>query len=81
MRRYEVQSTNIQSVGYDMPSHTLEIQFHSGGLYHYYQVPDWIFSSLLKSGSKGRFFHRVIRNRFEYRKVDEWGGEGGGAGI
>lgn len=39
MDRETVQSSNIASVGYDLSSSTLEIEFKSGGIYQYSGVP------------------------------------------
>ena len=40
MDRTPVQSSNIRSVGYDPASRTLEVEFHSSGLYQYSSVPE-----------------------------------------
>ena len=36
MIRQPVSSSNIRSIGYDSMSSTLEIEFHSGGVYQYF---------------------------------------------
>ncbi|WP_394854027.1 KTSC domain-containing protein [Citrobacter freundii] len=38
MIRQPVSSSNLQSVGYDQATSTLEIAFHSGGIYQYSRV-------------------------------------------
>lgn len=38
MIRQPVSSSNIRSIGYDSKSNTLEIEFHSGGVYQYFGV-------------------------------------------
>ena len=38
MIRQPVSSSNIRSIGYDSESNTLEIEFHSGGVYQYFGV-------------------------------------------
>ncbi len=35
MERQRVSSTNVQSIGYDPSTGTLEVEFHSGELYEY----------------------------------------------
>ena len=40
MNRKPVRSSNISSIGYDSESKTLEIEFHSGGVYQYFNVPE-----------------------------------------
>lgn len=53
MERQLVSSTNLHSVGYDQDSSTLEIEFHSGGIYQYINVPVHVYTGLMTSSSKG----------------------------
>ena len=69
MRRDPVASSNIVSVGYEPSSETLEIEFASGGVYQYYNVPSPIYDELLAASSKGRFFVAQIKDRFPYARV------------
>jgi len=61
MKRATVQSSNITSVGYDPAASTLEIEFHSGGVYQYFEVPREVHDGLMKAASKGSYFHRHIK--------------------
>lgn len=47
----------------------LELEFRSGALYRYFQVPPAVFEALLAAESKGRYFNRYIRDRFPYQRV------------
>ncbi|HUI07428.1 MAG TPA: KTSC domain-containing protein [Verrucomicrobiae bacterium] len=69
MHRNPVVSSNIVSVGYEPSSQTLEIEFGSGGVYQYYNVPESIYQELLGASSKGRFFASQIKDRFPYARV------------
>lgn len=70
MGRKPVSSSNLRSVGYDEASSTLEIEFHSGGIYQYDSVPICIYDGLMAPGSKGRFFEAHIKKAgFNCRKV------------
>ena len=40
MERQHVNSSNLESVGYDPTTQTLEIEFLNGGLYQYSGVPE-----------------------------------------
>ena len=68
-RRAPVSSSNLRSVGYDEESRTLEIAFHSGGVYEYYDVPPETFWELSQADSRGRYFHEHIRDVFDYRQI------------
>ena len=69
MERQPVTSSNIASVGYDASSKTLEVEFHSGSLYEYFGVPKEIYDGLMKAESHGSYFHRHIRDKYRYRKI------------
>lgn len=69
MERKHVSSSNLESVGYDANDEILEIKFHSGGIYQYFNVPLEKFESLLNASSKGRYFLSYIKNRYRFRKI------------
>jgi hypothetical protein len=70
MKRVSVQSSNISSVGYDPNASTLEIEFHSGGVYQYYGVPGQVYEGLMKAESKGSYFYHYIKLAgYPYKKV------------
>lgn len=69
MKRDQVASSNLASVGYDAPTQTLEVEFLSGSVYQYYNVPQPIYEALLDASSAGRFFAYQVRNRFPYSRV------------
>jgi hypothetical protein len=72
MEKWAVRSTNLSSVGYDEESATLEVAFNSGLVYHFYNVPAYLFSGLMQASSVGRYFDAYIRKRsYRYRQV--WG--------
>ena len=69
MERIPVDSSNINSVGYDPQSETLEIEFHSGGIYQYSGVPEHVYEQMIEASSKGQFFHAYIRDQYPYSRV------------
>ena len=69
MQRYSVASSNIASVGYDLATETMEVQFLSGSVYQYYNVPENMYDRLMREGSKGRFLHTYIKNAYPYSRV------------
>lgn len=66
MQRKHVTSSAISSVGYDERSSTLEVEFQSGAVYDYFDVPPKVYRGLLKASSKGRFVSRRIRDRYPF---------------
>jgi len=67
MRRTHVESSVIRAVGFERG--TLEIEFVSGALYHYYDVPDQVHRELLAAESHGTYFNARVRDRFAYRQL------------
>ena len=43
MKRQQVESSNLSSIGYDSEDQILEVEFKHGGIYQYFEVPENIF--------------------------------------
>ena len=69
MNRTSVLSSNIKSIGFEIASNVLEIEFHSGGIYQYRNVPQNIYDSFLRSASKGSFFDQYIKDKYPTKKI------------
>lgn len=69
MQREAVSSSNLQSVGYDAGTATLEIEFQNGRVYQYSGVPRSEFDALMQASSKGSYFNDVIRDCYPYHRV------------
>ncbi len=73
MEHISVSSSNIASVGYDAAydaaTCTLQIKFHSGGLYEYYNVPYAVYQGLMNAPSHGKYFHQHIKDVYPYKKL------------
>ena len=69
MDRQLVRSSNICSVGYEVGIQMLEIEFHSGGIYRYSDVPEDIYRGLMRASSKGSYFHQNIKDLYPFIRV------------
>jgi KTSC domain len=69
MKRTSVDSSMMASVGYSASRRTLEIEFRSGDVYRYFDVPEKEFHALLASASKGRFFQTRISGVYDFERV------------
>lgn len=69
MERIAVRSREIAIIGYDPSSLTLEIAFRNGGVYHYFDVPEKIYQSLMTASSQGTYFSQFIKEKFRTEKV------------
>lgn len=71
MTRARLASSMIASAGYDSPTRVLEIEFATGAVYQYVDVPLDLYQELLDAASQGRFFHSRIRGVFDYHRVTD----------
>jgi hypothetical protein len=69
MDRIEVDSTTLAWVGYSPDQRLLELGFHSGKVFDYFEVPLQTYYELLHADSKGRYFNLHIRNHFRAQSV------------
>lgn len=69
--RVPVSSTSLASVGYDRNSAVLEIEFLSGAVYRYTDVPEKVHREFMAAESKGRYFSQHIRGRFQFERIKE----------
>ena len=69
MDKQHVSSSTVVSIGYDVRTQTLEIEFGSGRVYQYYGVPDRMHAEIMQAPSKGRFFNTYIRNAYAFSRV------------
>lgn len=69
MERTAVTSSNIQSVGYDPATETLEVEFIHGGIYHYTGVQSGELEGLMSAESHGTYFNANIKGRYPYAKL------------
>lgn len=69
MERVSVSSSNIRAIGYDSSTSTLEVEFTTGSIYQYHDVPQSEFDAMLNAESKGRYFSANIRNNYPYAKL------------
>lgn len=69
MDRNYIDSSMITSIGYDLLTAILEIEFKSNGqVWQYRDVPEFIWYEFESSSSKGKYFLSNIKNHFsEYR--------------
>ena len=59
-------SSVIRSFDYDVAAHRLDIRFVSGRLYSYLAVPEHEVEAMRRASSKGGFFNRRIRDRYDF---------------
>lgn len=69
MQRNYIESSMIESIGYDSSSSTLEIEFKKGAVWQYYDFPESIWYEFESAESQGKFFHARIKGQFREAQV------------
>lgn len=69
MERVHVTSGLVISVGYDVDTSSMEIEFTTGRNYRYFNVPQSVYEDFIFSESHGRFFNSYIRDLYRCVEV------------
>lgn len=70
MKRTQVESSNIASLGYDAKNEVLEAEFKTGAVYQYENVPKDVFDGVLHAPSVGKAFNQdVVKGGYPYTRV------------
>ncbi len=69
MNMIQVDSTNIDSVGYDEQKSILIIQFLDGSEYEYVDVPEYVYLDFLDAPSKGKYAHENIYDVYRSNRI------------
>jgi hypothetical protein len=69
MQRERVSSSQIDAVGYDPATKTMEVEFSTGAVYEYYEVSPEVHKSFVTSSSVGRYFGSAIRDNYEFKRL------------
>jgi hypothetical protein len=65
MDMIRVISSAITAVGYDATTGRMKITFKQGRTYDFCRVPSDVHHGLMTAGSKGSYFDRVIKDRYQ----------------
>ena len=69
MTRKPVSSSNLEDVGYDSATQTLEVGFMNGRIYQYFDVPEDVRDGLMNAGSPGGYLSREVKGKYRYARV------------
>lgn len=64
-----VDSTAIAEIDYTPEHGKLFVTFQDGDEYVYVGVPERVREAFMRAPSKGRFFRRIIRDRYPYNRL------------
>lgn len=67
MEREYVESSMIRSFGFEIS--TLEIEFNSGAIWQYFDVPESVYYEMKAASSCGKFFLSNIKGQYSESQV------------
>jgi len=71
MRRRAVNSSALQSIGYDAEKHILELEFReNGGVWQYFNFKPAAYKKFVNSQSLGNFFVNRIKGKYDEERVE-----------
>lgn len=69
MKRTNVTSSMINSIGHDPDNEILEVEFNNGAIYQYQGVDADKHAELMDGDSVGQTFNSIIKNKYPYDRV------------
>ncbi|MDJ0658892.1 MAG: KTSC domain-containing protein [Crocosphaera sp.] len=60
--------SHIQAIGYDVTVKILKIDYKSGSIYTYFQVPESIFQTMLTTSNIGKYLNSHIKGNYPYQR-------------
>ena len=62
-------SSCLKTAAYDHDCRILQLEFRSGQVHDYHDVPFQLFIRLIDAKSAGQFFHQFIRNGYHCERI------------
>jgi hypothetical protein len=69
LKRTQVSSSSIASVGYDAKTRVLEVEFVHGDVYRYQGVPASVVQVFLSAPSLGAYLNANIRDVYRFTRM------------
>jgi hypothetical protein len=69
MKWVPVESSAFSAGAYADEEHSLYLEFRSGEVYRYFDIPAQLYQEFLAADSHGRYFRRNILGRFRYNRI------------
>lgn len=69
MEREQVSSSNVKSIGYDINTSILEVEFKNGRVYQYFNVPINVYNAFINASSIGKYLNSNIVGVYKYTEL------------
>lgn len=65
----EMESSTVSKIGYNYLEKRLIVEFKSGGIYHYKEVPEEVFNEIKTTESVGKYLNEKIKKKYEFEAI------------
>ena len=69
MEREQVSSSNVKSIGYNINTSILEVEFKNGRVYQYFNVPINVYNAFINASSIGKYLNSNIVGVYKYTEL------------
>lgn len=70
MDMQNVESSNVESVGYDPDTQEMHVRYRNGQLYKYEGVPEEVHQTVIGSDSIGTELHRSVKGTYPHTRLE-----------
>ena len=64
-----VDSSMIRSIAFEEDRRVLGIEFHSGGIYYFSDVPKSVHQGIMLASSKGSYFLNTVKGQYTFQRI------------
>jgi hypothetical protein len=65
----DVDSSQLEAVGYDAETEEAQVRFVNGSVYSYQRVPQSVIDGIINASSAGRQFNETLKYGFAYKRL------------
>jgi hypothetical protein len=69
MKWHDLSSSSLARVAYDPNSMVMSVEFNTGSVYEYFDVPQTLFEQLVAAGSAGQFLVQNVKGTYRYARA------------
>lgn len=69
MSMIPVNSSTIDSIGYNQQTNRLTVKFKTGAIYEYLDVPHYVYESVMSADSIGKALNSEVKGIYDFSKI------------
>jgi hypothetical protein len=64
-----VNSSTIDSIGYNQQTNRLTVKFKTGAIYEYLDVPHYVYEAVMSADSIGKALNSEVKGIYDFSKI------------